>query len=117
MAKGFTETLREVRDGDLVTELSEKVKQLVEAVRGTQKAGKLVLTLTLKPMKKGLDMLMLEDDIKLALPEPERETSTFMFATSENELTRRDPRQPELPGVRGVVASMPAPAERVAESQ
>lgn len=110
--KTFAETLKEIRDGDLATELSEKVRQLVEAVTATQKGGKLVLTLSVGPMKKGTNMLLVEDTVKLALPEPERESTTVMFPTEDNELTRRDPRQPKLPEM-GVVRPM---AERIAES-
>jgi hypothetical protein len=67
-------------------------------------------------MKKGMNMLELVDDVKLSLPEPDKDTSTVVFATPDNDLTRRDPRQPELPGVRGVVTSMPMAAERAVES-
>jgi hypothetical protein len=113
--KNFTETLREIRDGELVTELTAKVRELVEAVRATQKGGTLALKLTLKPMKKGMDVMILEDEVKLVLPEPDKDCSTVMFPTTDNELTRRDPRQPDLPGVRGVVSAMPTPAERAAD--
>lgn len=116
MAKEFTQTLREVRDGDLVAELTDKMRQLVEAVRGTDRGGSITVKLTLKPMKKGIGMYTVEDEVKLASPEPERESTTFMFVTADNELTRRDPRQPELPGVRGVVTTMPSPAERAENS-
>lgn len=110
MARAFSEVLKEVRDGDLATELAAKMQDLVAAVKATDKAGKIQLTLTLKPLKQGA-MLVLQDDVKLVLPEPEREDTTFVFATEDNDLTRRDPRQPKLPEM-GVVRNMPEAAGR-----
>lgn len=114
MARAFAEVLKEVRDGNLATELAAKMQDLVARVKETGKAGKLQLTLTLAPLNKG-SMLALRDDIKLVLPEPEREDTTFVFATDDNDLTRRDPRQPKLPEM-GVVRSMSDAAGR-AEGQ
>lgn len=112
--KAFVETLKDIRDGELLAELPSKVAALVEAVRGTGKKGKLTITLSLAQAKGG--MLVLEDDVKLVLPEPEKDTTTVFFATDDNSLTRRDPRQPNLPGVRGVVTAMPPAADRTADS-
>lgn len=111
MARAFADVLKDARDGALLLELAEKMQNLVAAVRDTGRGGKLTLTLQLKPMNKG-GMLILQDDVKLALPEPEREDTTVVFATDDNDLTRRDPRQPKLPEM-GLVRSMPEPAERV----
>jgi hypothetical protein len=102
--RAFAEVLKDVRDGDLVLELATKMQDLVAAVKATDKAGKLTLTLQLKSMKQGA-MLVLQDDIKLVLPEPDRQDTTFVWATEDNDLTRRDPRQPKLPEM-GVVRSM-----------
>lgn len=114
MARAFAEVLKDVRDGDLVVELAAKMQDLVARVKETEKSGKLTLTLTLAPLKQG-GMLVLRDEIKLVLPEPERQDTTFVFATEDNDLTRRDPRQPKLPEM-GVVRSMSEAAGR-AESQ
>lgn len=117
MAKSILDTLREVRDGDLIAELTARMAELVEAVRATDRKGTLTVRFTLIPSKKGVpNMLFLEDDVKLVLPEPDRESTTVVFATDDNSLSRRDPRQPDLPGVRGVVKEMPAPAERIDQS-
>ena len=105
--KAFIETLREIREGELLSELPAKVQDLVAAVQTTQKAGKIVITLNLRHTKKG-GMLLLEDDVKLVLPEPDKDTTTFFFVTEDNDLTRRDPRQPTLPGVRGPASVMPS---------
>lgn len=113
MAKGFTQTLSELKEGALVSELTQKLGEVVEAVKATERKGSLVLRLDITPAKKGIKGMVIVDDlVKVVLPEPERDSSTVMFATEDGSLSRRDPRQPELPGVRGVV-SMPAPAEKV----
>ena len=72
------------------------MQDLVAAVTATEKGGELTLKLKLMPLKQG-SMLVLKDSVKLVLPEPEREDTTFVFATEDNDLTRRDPRQPKLP--------------------
>lgn len=112
MARTFAEVLKDVRDGDLAVELAAKMQDLVAAVTATDKKGRLTLQLELEPLKQG-GMLVLRDAVRLVLPEPEREDTTFVFATEDNELTRRDPRQPKLPEM-GVVRNI---ADGKAEAQ
>lgn len=111
--RAFIDTLKDIRDGELAAELPGKVQQLVEAVQATQKGGKLVITLSLKHTKKG-GVLLLEDDVKLTLPEPDKDTTTVFFITEESDLSRRDPRQPKLPmdGPRVVVQMTAERAEQ-----
>jgi hypothetical protein len=116
MARGFIDTLKEMRDGNVLTDLSTDLAELVSAVRATGKAGKLQLTITVKPVKKGGNhTLLVEDEIKVKQPEADRE-GTILYATDTNELSRRDPRQPELTGLREVqkVTAMP---ERIAGNE
>lgn len=110
MARAFADVLKDIREGDLAVELAAKMQDLVAAVRATEKGGKLTLTLHLAPLKQG-GMLALRDEVKIVLPEPERQDTTFVFATDDNDLTRRDPRQPKLPEM-GVVRSMSEAAGR-----
>lgn len=99
----FFDTLRDIRQGNLMGEAQDALRQLVEAVRDTEQPGKLVLTLTVKPATKGdTNTLIVTDDLTLKAPKVRR-SPTVMFATSTNELSRRDPRQPELPGMPTVV--------------
>lgn len=88
------ETLKAIRDGELLREVEIQMRDLVEAVKTTGKGGKLQITLKLTSSRGGA--LILDDDSKLTRPEPERETSTVFFPTEENDLSRRDPRQPSL---------------------
>lgn len=115
--RGFIDTLKDIRDGELLAELPRKLQEVIEGVQATGKKGKLTIVLELAPAKAG--MFVLTDDVKQTIPEPERDTTTVFFVTDESDLTRRDPRQPKLPemgGPRGVVAMPQAPAERAEQS-
>lgn len=102
MSKSFVSTIQEIREGGAVDELTDALANLVAAVRATGRKGKLTFTLTVKLAGKGdSNVLMLEDETKIAPPAIERGTSVF-FATDDNVLQRNDPRQPELKGLRQV---------------
>ena len=96
------ETLKEIRRGEMVTDLSVELHDLVAAVRATGKRGKVTLSITIKPASAGdVNLLMLEDDIKVTLPKSSK-AATALYATDDNVLQRKDPRQPELTGLRSV---------------
>jgi hypothetical protein len=100
MAERFIDTLREIRRGVSLDELSDEVTALVASVRETGRPGKLSYVLTVKPASKGdTNTLMILDAIKVTAPVLERATTVF-YATTNNELQRNDPRQPELEGLR-----------------
>jgi hypothetical protein len=103
----FLDGLRELRQGLALDELDDALVNAVAGCRSTGKAARVTLTITVKPAAKGnVDALVLEDDVAVKLPKPERGT-TILYATAENGLSRKDPRQPELQGLREVVP-MPA---------
>jgi hypothetical protein len=60
------------------------------------KAGKLTLSLAIKPAAKRSDMVLIAASIGKKLPEPDRPESLF-YATEDGGLSRHDPNQPELP--------------------
>ena len=97
----FVETLHNLRKGAALAEAGDRLQALVAAVRDTGKAGKLTLTIDVKPTKGDHDILTLHDGLKVALPEPDRGV-TIMYATDHNTLQRQDPRQPALPDLRDV---------------
>jgi len=109
--RAFVDTLKDIRDGELLNELPRKLQEVIEGVQATGKRGKLTIVLELSPAKAG--MFVLTDDVKQVIPEPERDTTTVFFITEESDLSRRDPRQPKLPemGPRAVTPMAP-PAER-----
>lgn len=100
----FLKTFQEIRRGELVMELGAHLTDLVMGVRETGRAGELVIKIKLAPASKGnIDTLLITDDVKVKRPTPER-GATILFATKTNTLQRHDPRQPELSGLREVVA-------------
>lgn len=99
MTKPFTDTLAQLKYGHLNDELATELQELVKICGDTGKAGKLTLTITLKPGKGG--QMEVFDDIAVKAPKAER-SSTLMFASVENALQREDPRQTSLDGMRVV---------------
>lgn len=99
----FADFLREQARGTSHDELSEGLRDLVQRVRDTGKAGTITYVVRVETMKGTTSQLMVSDEIKLKLPEHDRQASIF-FADRENNLTRNDPEQPvfetlrELPG-------------------
>lgn len=91
----FTQFLQEQRNGSLHSELSEKLQELVQAVMEHDKGGSLTLVIKIKPAGNGIN-LVLSDDVQCKPPQPERPVALF-YADDDGNLSRRDPRQPELP--------------------
>lgn len=102
MARTFTDTLKDLRSGEADIDASAALAELVEAVRATGRGGSIVFELKLKPVTQNDgQQLIVEDVIKVKKPMPQR-GNTVLFTTGENALTRKDPRQPELTGLREV---------------
>ena len=103
MKETFTTTLRELRGGVALLDLSEALADLVVAVRGSGMKGALLLKITVAPASKGADnnTLILEDEVIVKRPKAPR-GATVLFADNDNILSRRDPRQPELKGLASV---------------
>lgn len=94
----FAQTLQEIDKGRLHAELTDALIEVVSQVMQAGKAGKLTLTLSIKPAHKRANMVVIEPSVGKKLPEPDRTPSLF-YATDDGGLSRRDPNQPELPGV------------------
>jgi hypothetical protein len=92
----FTVTIGEIRKGALANELTEQLAALVAGVMTIGKPGKLTLSLRIKPAAKSADMVLVEDEVTLSAPRPDRPQSLF-FATDDGGLARHNPNQPELP--------------------
>lgn len=82
--------LQQQRKGALDVEAGADLAKLVEAVRLTGKAGSLTIVVKIQPGKAG--SLEVVDDVRLKLPEPEREAALW-FADKHGRLTRHDPDQ------------------------
>ena len=57
MKKAFTQTLMELRGGAVVEEATNELNTLVAMVRDTGKAGKITITVEVKPFAKVQDAL------------------------------------------------------------
>lgn len=113
----FTDTLKDLRSGAAETDASTALAEVVRAVRETGLTGSMTIEIKLKPVTKGDGkQLIVEDVIKVKKPMPQR-GNTVLFATDTDVLTRRDPNQPELKGLREVAPVTPftpRPAEDTA---
>jgi len=98
--KTFNQTVEQLRYGTLHDDLTTAINQLTAAVTTTGKTGTLTLSIKLKPTNNSGQIEVI-DDIKLSLPKENKGTS-IMFATPENNLTREDPRQLSIEGLRTV---------------
>ena len=94
--RDFTDVLAELSEGHTATELSEAFWDLLQRVQDTAKAG--TLTLTISVGFDGVGRIVVKDEIKTKLPEHNRQTTAF-FVDKHGNASRRDPNQPEIPGV------------------
>lgn len=106
-------TLCELRQGRTVAELNDALAQLVDAVRATNKPGRLTITLNVKPFSKGrteeeVQVLSLEDAIAVRLPQLEKGATVF-YSDPHGALARNDPRQLTLDDLKSPTAPEPAP--------
>lgn len=94
------DTLRDLRDGRFLDDLSGEMNDLVRQVRTTDKPGKLTIEIDIKPNNGDASSVTVSDTIKVTPPKLKR--ATLFFTTNESNLSRRDPRQPEIPGLEDV---------------
>lgn len=100
-SRSFSSFIATLEDGDFSHDLTEQLRDLVARLNdvyadngGTPK-GKLTIVLDLK-----LDSGVIEakGDVKVVMPKLARR-KTVLYATPNNYLTRKNPKQQELPGV------------------
>ncbi|MER8083802.1 hypothetical protein ABTZ57_01235 [Streptomyces sp. NPDC094048] len=110
VVRPFAAFLQEQSGGQLHDELSTRLHELIEAVRETGKAGSISLKVDVKPIA-GTDgrTLTVTDTVAAKVPRTERPKSIF-FVTDDGNLSRTDPRQPVITGLREVEHT-PAPAQ------
>lgn len=109
----YEQTLREMRHGRSLAELSEELARLIEAVKTTGKAGALTYIIKVKPASAGDTVtVQIEDDVKSKVPVAARGSSIF-FVNENNTLQRTDPRQREFEIRELPKAAEPLPAVMV----
>lgn len=97
----FSDWLREQAGGKSHDELSDALYDLVQRVKDTRKKGSIVYTISVGPMKGDQDVLVIDDQIKLKLPEHDRKASLF-YTDRVGNLTRTDPQQLDFESLREV---------------
>lgn len=98
----FADFIREHGQGRTHDELSEAIRDLLARVNDTGRKGSVSLKITIEPMKKGGDgMVVVSDAISLSLPEFDRPTGVW-FTDKHGNLTRNDPNQLAFDSLREV---------------
>lgn len=92
----YRELIPQLDYGATEGELDEAIATVANAVKEQQKRGSITLTLTFDPVKHNEAQVEITESIKVVTPQRGR-ASTTMFIQKDGSLSRRDPRQPELP--------------------
>lgn len=92
--KPFVQWLQEHKHGEFDTELTARLRELIDAVQDTGKNG--TITLVLKVERRSDRQVTVKEDVKLKLPEHDRSESIY-FVDGAGNLTRTDPQQEVLP--------------------
>ena len=112
----FTNTLVSLNRGQVETELSLRLKDVVAAVRDTGKTGKLTFTLEVAKDKNDERLIRLSTDLKVKIPEPSRPANHFYIR--DNRLISLDDAQMRLdlgPGSNPEPKTIELPESRVIE--
>lgn len=96
----FMDTLREAEYGHLLSDLGELQREILHAVSETQKKGSLTITLNYIPEGHG-QVSVAATEPKAVIPKTPR-GKTLFFLTPETNLSRQDPKQMEIQGLRKV---------------
>ena len=94
MARQFTDVIGDLAGGEIASELTAALADVVAAVNETRKVGSLTLSIKVRPNSDST--VMVTTDIKAKAPEPPR-GDTLFFTTTDGSLRRDDPKQRDLP--------------------
>lgn len=97
----FAELLTTLDHGAAHAEASRGLHDLVQAVLAVGKAGTMTITIGLKPLKGSTDQLVVAAQVATKPPKSEPAAAVF-WADDAGNLTRHDPKQMELEGLRVV---------------
>jgi hypothetical protein len=92
----FALTLYALNKGAVHTQLSKLMRELTDAVTTVKKAGKLTLTIGMKPHPGADGAVFITANVKSSLPQYDPKPSIF-YVNSEAELVRDDPNAQQLP--------------------
>lgn len=94
-SNAFVATICEVRKGNLTSDASSKLTELVQAVHATGKKGKLILSLDVSPSGDG-ESVIINGEALARIPKKELKPTTFFYDQDTYLLSRDNPRQREL---------------------
>lgn len=97
-SRNFMQWLLAQRGGVLHSELTDALQEVVAGAVEHQKPGKLTLTIDVRPMENGVNV-MVADGVNAKVPQPDKSPSLF-FTDSHGNLSRDNPYQEPLPGLR-----------------
>lgn len=100
-ARPFVDFL--AQQGRAHDELTEGLHEVIAAVKETGKAGSVTLVIKVDPDKKATGIFRISDNVTIKAPKHDRGARIY-FADKSGNLTRSDPNQPELEGLRDVSA-------------
>jgi hypothetical protein len=106
----FATWLLQQSNGRSHDELSAGLHDLVAKVVETGKKGSVTYTVTVAPLDKDVQSLVVTDEIKLKLPEHDRKASIF-YPDGDGNLSRRDPNQLSFDDIHDIPAHNPATGE------
>ena len=108
--RAFLNIISAHKGGTIITDVSAALKQVTAAVQQTGRAGKVTLTMSLRPAGTGtVGTLVFEARVKAAAPETASPASIF-YADEDFNLVREDPAQAKL-DLRVVEAEPKQPTE------
>jgi hypothetical protein len=102
----FAELLTILDRGEAHAEASRGLNDLVAAVNDTGKSGSLTITIKIAPLKGSSHQLLVAASVSVKPPRSEPGAGVFYIDDSNN-LTRTDPNQPEIEGLR-IIEPKPA---------
>ncbi len=94
--KSAIQLIREVDRGQLLHDFEAALDDIVEAVEAHGGKGSITIKLSLSRKS---DAYEVKGDLKFDVPQPPRLGAIFFFDSGAGELTRKDPRQPDLPAI------------------
>lgn len=112
--QGFLDVLR--GDSDALVNAEEAMTRVVEAANRTGKPGSVTLTVKVhRPKNSEEGRVYVTAAVVERIPRAETRDRQF-FVTDDGSLSRRDPRQPEMPGLTTVERDAPVERDKPAES-
>lgn len=91
--------IRDADRGKLIGDMQDGFDRIVEAIEAARGAGVGELTLKLKIKSKSEGTYTIVPTLSVKVPEAARAEMITFLDEASGELIRRDPRQPDLPGV------------------